>query len=99
MPCYDLFPVTDLTVVPPYGEPSGTTGSLELTGGEYKTRERIHPGMADPGLLVIPASRGQLQTSIRTEDGFWGLLHLTVLPALCTDHCITCAAQGVRGTC
>ena len=57
----------------------GTTSSLELTGGEYKTRERIHPGMADPGLLVIPASRGQLQTSIRTEDGFWDLLHLTVL--------------------
>ena len=57
----------------------GTTSSLELTGGEYKTRERIHPGMADPGLLVIPASRGQLQTSIRTEDGFRDLLHLAVL--------------------
>ncbi len=23
---------------------------------EYKTRERIHPGLADPGLLAIPAS-------------------------------------------
>ena len=56
VPCYDLFPVTELTVVPAYAEPSGTTGSLELTGGEYKTRERIHPGLADPGLLAIPAS-------------------------------------------
>ena len=37
---------------------------------EYKTRERIHPGLADPGLLVIPASRGRLQTSIRTGAGF-----------------------------
>ena len=46
---------------------------------EYKIRERIHPGMADPGLLAIPASRGRLQTSIRTEDDFRDLLHLTVL--------------------
>ena len=37
---------------------------------EYKTRERIHPGLADPGLLAIPASRGRLQTSIRTGVGF-----------------------------
>ena len=37
VPCYDLFPVTELTVGPPYGEISGTPGSLELTGGEYKT--------------------------------------------------------------
>ena len=56
VPCYDLFPVTELTVGPPCGEISSTPGSLELTGGEYKTRERIHPGLADPGLLVIPAS-------------------------------------------
>lgn len=37
VPCYDLFPVTELTVGPPYGEISSTPGSLELTGGEYKT--------------------------------------------------------------
>ena len=37
---------------------------------EYKTRERIHPGLADPGLLAIPTSRGRLQTSIRTGVGF-----------------------------
>jgi hypothetical protein len=37
VPCYDLFPVTELTVGPPYGDTSGTPGSLELTGGEYKT--------------------------------------------------------------
>ena len=42
VPCYDLLPVTDLTVGPMNMEISGTTGSLELTGGEYKTRERIH---------------------------------------------------------
>ena len=60
VPCYDLFPVTDLTVVPPCGEPSGTTGSLELTGGEYKTRERIHRSLADLRLLAIPASKSRV---------------------------------------
>ena len=35
---------------------SGTSGSLELTGGEYKARERIHRGGADPRFLAIPTS-------------------------------------------
>ena len=37
VPCYDLVPVTELTLGPPYDEISGTPGSLDLTGGEYKT--------------------------------------------------------------
>ncbi len=36
VPCYDLLPVTKLTVGP-QNETSGIPGSLELTGGEYKT--------------------------------------------------------------
>ena len=36
VPCYDLLPVTELTVVHQRC-PSGIPGSLELTGGEYKT--------------------------------------------------------------
>ncbi len=56
MPCYDFVPVTDLAVIPRKGGASGTTGSLDVTGGEYKIRERIHPDMADSGLLAIPAS-------------------------------------------
>jgi hypothetical protein len=51
LPCYDLVPVTDLTFgaslpasrVGP--ATSGTAGSHDLTGGVYKTRERIHRGM------------------------------------------------------
>ena len=35
---------------------SDITNSLDLTGGEYKTRERIHRGIADPRLLAIPTS-------------------------------------------
>ena len=56
VPCYDLVPVTELTLGHPYGQTSGIPGSLDLTGGEYKTRERIHRSMADLRLLAIPAS-------------------------------------------
>ena len=34
----------------------GALDSGDLTGGVYKTRERIHPVVADTGLLMIPAS-------------------------------------------
>lgn len=56
MPCYDLLLITDLTVVLPNGRPSGTISSPELTGGEYKARERIQRDVADSRLLAIPAS-------------------------------------------
>ena len=49
IPCYDLTPIIGptldgslLTVRPPA---SGITNSHGLTGGVYKTRERIHRGM------------------------------------------------------
>jgi len=35
---------------------------------EYRTRERIHRGMADPRLLAIPASRGR----VAALDPNWG---------------------------
>ena len=35
---------------------SGIPAFHELTGGEYKTQEHIHRGMADPRLLAIPPS-------------------------------------------
>jgi len=59
MPCYDLVPVIESTLEPLTGA-SGIPDSLDLTGGEYKTRERIHPGVADPGLLAIPSSWGRV---------------------------------------
>jgi hypothetical protein len=37
VPCYDLLPVTELTLGHEMRETSGTPNSLELTGGEYKT--------------------------------------------------------------
>jgi hypothetical protein len=35
---------------------SGALHSGDLTGGVYKTRERIHPAVTYAGLLMIPAS-------------------------------------------
>ena len=60
IPCYDLTPITSptfdgsfLAVRPPA---SGITSSRGVTGGVYKTRERIHRSIADLRLLAIPAS-------------------------------------------
>ena len=39
---------------------SGTPDSPELTGGEYKARERIHRDVADSRLLAIPTSWGRV---------------------------------------
>ncbi len=57
MPCYDFTLVTDPTLGPRLilGT-SGVASSLGVTGGEYKTRERIHRSIADLRLLAIPTS-------------------------------------------
>ncbi len=55
MPCYDLVPIIGSTFVPSSG-PSGISDSLDLTGGEYKTRERIQRTLDDVRLLANPAS-------------------------------------------
>lgn len=60
IPCYDLTPIANPTLVRSLLtvriRTSGIANSRGLTGGVYKTRERIHRGIADPRLLVIPAS-------------------------------------------
>ena len=44
-------------VPPPRGKgASGVSTFHDLTGGEYKTQERIHRDVADSRLLAIPAS-------------------------------------------
>ena len=49
LPCYDLVPVMNHTVVTVLPKvrlaTSGTTHSHDLTGGVYKARERIHRDM------------------------------------------------------
>ena len=60
IPCYDFTPIANHTLgasllaVRP--ATSGATNSRGVTGGVYKTRERIHRNIADLRLLVIPTS-------------------------------------------
>ena len=68
VPCYNLVPLTEFTVDPPKGGVSGTPDSLDLMGGEYKTKKHIHRAVADTRLLAIPTSRGR----IADLDPNWG---------------------------
>ena len=49
LPCYDFTPITNFTfdscLLAVSSLASGATGSHGVTGGVYKTRERIHRGM------------------------------------------------------
>ena len=56
LPCHRTYPSSNTEV-------SGIPGFLEVTGGEYRTRERIHRGIADPRLLAIPTSWRQVAAS------------------------------------
>ena len=61
LPCYDLAPVTCITLGRPLRlRTLGTPDFHGLTGGVYKARERIHRAMADARLLANPASWGRV---------------------------------------
>ncbi len=67
LPCYDFTPVIEHTVVSALLAvrlpTSGAINSHGVTGGVYKTRERIHRDMADSRLLAIPTSRSRVADS------------------------------------
>jgi hypothetical protein len=64
LPCYDLVPLTGITLgtssLAVRTITSGAANSGGLTGGVYKAQEQIHRGVADPRLLAIPASCGRI---------------------------------------
>jgi hypothetical protein len=72
LPCYDLVPITGLTVgaalLAVRQATSGTTSFRGLTGGVYKAQEHIHRGMADPRLLAIPTSWRRIGLVSRLGD-------------------------------
>ena len=101
LPCYDFTPV----IGPAFGSSflavrsltSGVTDSHGVTGGVYKTRERIHRDM-----LIRDYSRFQLrvvglQTTVRTGTLFLGFAPGRPFASLCLRHCSTCVAQIIRG--
>ena len=97
LPCYDLAPVTSITLDRSSRlQSSGTPGSHGLTGGVYKARERIHRAMADARLLANPASWSRVADSNPYWDRFLGFAPRRRVAALCTGHCNTCVAPDVR---
>ena len=97
LPCYDLAPVTNFTLGRSLRlRTSGTLSFHGLTGGVYKARERIHRIMADMRLLANPASRSRVADSDPNYDRFLRSARRRRLASLCTDHCNTCVAPGVR---
>jgi hypothetical protein len=60
LPCYDFIPVTGVSLVLSLLAVNrtslGNTSFHDVTGGVYKTRERIHDAVADASLLAIPTS-------------------------------------------
>ena len=77
LPCYDFTPITSPTFdgsLPKVGSPaSGVARFRGVTGGVYKARERIHPGVADPGLLATPPSWRRVSASNPNRDRLYGI--------------------------
>ena len=100
LPCYDFTPLTGRTFdsVPlAVGLPaSGTPHSDGVTGGEYKTRERIHRSMADLRLLAIPASWSRVADSNPNWDVFYRFAPSRDIASYCIRHCSTCVAPDIR---
>ena len=101
LPCYDFTPVIgstfDSSLLAVGSLASGISDSHGVTGGVYKTRERIHRSM-----LICDYERFQLhvvelQTTIRTGTLFLGFACLRRVASLCLRHCITCVAQIISG--
>ena len=101
IPCYDFTPITIhtlgtflLTVEP---VTSGANNSRGVTGGVYKTRERIHRNIADVRLLAIPTSWSRVADFNPNLDWLFSFAPRHRFAPLCTNHCSTCVAQIIRG--
>ena len=98
LPCYDFTPVADSTVEgSQFSFPaSGEINSHGVTGGEYKTRERIHRSIADLRLLAIPTSSSRVADYYPNWEAFLRFAPPRGIAALCMPHCSTCVALDVR---
>ena len=77
LPCYDFTPVIDHTVesalLAVRLPASGAIHFHGVTGGVYKTRERIHRSNADLRLLAIPTSRSRVADSDPDYERLFGI--------------------------
>ena len=81
LPCYDFTPVIEHTVVSALlAVRLPTSGAINfhgVTGGVYKTRERIHRSNADLRLLAIPTSWSRVADSNPDYEQFFGISSLS----------------------
>ena len=81
LPCYDFTPVIDHTVggalLAVKLPTSGAINVHGVTGGVYKTRERIHRSNADLRLLAIPTSRSRVADSDPDYEQLYGISALS----------------------
>ena len=100
LPCYDFIPVTSCALGPCFlavnADTSSATGFHDVTGGVYKTRERIHGSVADLPLLAIPTSCRRVAACNPNWARFYRFPPPRGIGSHCTGHCSTCAALGVR---
>ena len=98
LPCYDFTPVAESTVEGSYFSipASNEFNSHGVTGGEYKTRERIHRSIADLRLLAIPTSSSRVADYYPNWEAFLRFAPPRGIAALCMPHCSTCVALDVR---
>ena len=100
LPCYDFIPVTNYTLGPCFNkvsaDTSGAIGFHDVTGGVYKTRERIHGTVADVPLLAIPTSWRRVAASNPNWAQFCRFPPPHGIGSHCAGRCSTCAALGVR---
>ncbi len=75
---------------------SGATNFRDVTGGVYKTRERIHRSVADLRLLAIPTSWSRIADSNPNWGWLFGSAPPHGLASLCTTHCSTCVALDIK---
>ena len=100
LPCYDFIPVTSLALghclLAVGACTSGETSFHDVTGGVYKTRERIHGAVADAPLLAIPTSWSRVADSNLNWAQFYRFPPPRGIGSHCAGHCSTCAALVVR---
>ena len=100
LPCYDFVPVTSPTFGGSFlavGSPtSGVASFHDVTGGVYKTRERIHRTVADARLLATPTSCRRVAACNLNCGQLYGLAPLRSFATYCTDHCSVCVAPDIK---
>ena len=76
---------------------SGITDSHGVTGGVYKTRERIHRGMLIRDYCNSDFMQAGCSLQSELRRFFWVLLRIAALLPSVLRHCSTCVAQDIRG--